>query len=383
MFKYLPLLWANLKRKKLRTSLTLASIVIAFLLFGMLRALQTALTGSADLAGVDRLITMHKVSFIQSLPLSYLNRIQAVEGVRAAGSSSWFGGIYQEDRNQLAVFAVEPELFFNLYTEYKLPEEQRKAWIADRASAIVSRGLADRFGWKVGDTIPMRSNIFTNKSGGSVWQMKIAGIYDATNADQSVYFHYEYFNESRSFGRDEIGMVAVRLTDKNQAADVARKIDAMFANSSTETKTNTERAFMQNFANQMGNIAALVTAIATAVFFTMLLVTANTMGQSIRERINEIAVMKTLGFSSASVTALVFGEALLVTTIGGLIGLGLAALLSGAMGKVMATFFPVIGLGVSSFVLGVVLIFVLGSLAAALPAAQAWRLKIVDALRRT
>ena len=383
MFKYLPLLWANLGRKKLRTSLTLASIVIAFLLFGMLRALQSALTGSADLAGVDRLITMHKVSFIQTMPLAYLNRIKAVDGVRAAGSSSWFGGIYQQDRNQIAVFATEPEFFFDLYTEYTLPDEQRKAWLADRGSAIVSRGLADRFGWKLGETIPMRSNIFTNKKGGNVWDMKIAVIYDATNSDQSVYFHYDYFNESISFGRDQIGMVSVRLQDKNKAAEVAQRIDAMFANSPTETKTNTERAFMQNFANQMGNIGALVTAVAAAVFFTMLLVTANTMGQSIRERINELAVMKTLGFSSLSVTALVFGEALLVTAIGGAIGLGLAAMLSGTMQKVMATFFPAIGLGTDTFVLGVVLIGVLGSLAAALPAAQAWRLKIVDALRRS
>jgi putative ABC transport system permease protein len=382
--KYLPLLWANLNRKRLRTSLTLASIVIAFLLFGMLRALQTALTGSADLAGVDRLITMHKVSFIQSLPLSYLNRIRGVEGVRAAGSSSWFGGIYQEDRNQLAVFATEPENFFELYTEYDLPADQREAWFADRASAIVGFGLAEKFGWKVGQIIPVRSNIFTKKDGGNVWEMKIAGIYKASNGDNnSIYFHYDYFNESRSFGRDQIGMVAVRLKDANQAGAISKKIDAMFANSSTETKTNTERAFMQSFANQMGNIGALVTAVASAVFFTMLLVTANTMGQSIRERINEIAVMKTLGFSSFAVTALVFGEALLVTAIGGLIGLGLAAMLSGMISKVMSNFFPVLGLGAGTYIGGVVLVLVLGSLAAALPSAQAWRLKIVDALRRS
>jgi putative ABC transport system permease protein len=382
--KYLPLLWANLNRKRLRTSLTLASIVIAFLLFGMLRALQTALTGSADLAGVDRLITMHKVSFIQSLPLSYLNRIRGVEGVRAAGSSSWFGGIYQEDRNQLAVFATEPKNFFELYTEYDLPADQREAWFADRASAIVGFGLAEKFGWKVGQIIPVRSNIFTKKDGGNVWEMKIAGIYKASNGDNnSIYFHYDYFNESRSFGRDQIGMVAVRLKDANQAGAISKKIDAMFANSSTETKTNTERAFMQSFANQMGNIGALVTAVASAVFFTMLLVTANTMGQSIRERINEIAVMKTLGFSSFAVTALVFGEALLVTAIGGLIGLGLAAMLSGMISKVMSNFFPVLGLGAGTYIGGVVLVLVLGSLAAALPSAQAWRLKIVDALRRS
>jgi putative ABC transport system permease protein len=384
MFKYLPLLWANLKRKRLRTSLTLASIVIAFLLFGMLRALQTALTGSADLAGVDRLITMHKVSFIQPLPLAYLNRIRGIEGVRAAGTSSWFGGVYQEDRNQIAVFATEPENFFQLYTEYDLPAEQIEAWKADRASAIVGIGLAEKFGWKLGQTIPMRSNIFTKKDGGNVWDLKIAGIYDASNGDNnSVYFNYDYFNESRSFGRDTIGMVSVRLKDPDQAPEIAKKIDAMFANSPTETKTNTERAFMQSFAAQMGNIGALVTGVAAAVFFTMLLVTANTMGQSIRERINEIAVMKTLGFSSFGVTALVFGEALLVTAIGGVIGLGLAAMLAGMIAKVMSSFFPVLGLGTSTIAWGAVLIVVLGTLAAALPSAQAWRLKIVDALRRS
>jgi putative ABC transport system permease protein len=229
----------------------------------------------------------------------------------------------------------------------------------------------------------MRSNIFTKKDGGNVWEMKIAGIYTASNSDNSIYFHYDYFNESRSFGRDEIGMVSVRLKDASQSAAVSKKIDAMFANSPAETKTDTERAFMQSFANQMGNIGALVSAVASAVFFTMLLVTANTMGQSIRERINEIAVMKTLGFSSLGVTALVFGEALLVTTIGGLIGLGLAAMLSGLISKAMSTFFPVLGLGAGTVALGVALILVLGSLAAALPSAQAWKLKIVDALRRS
>jgi len=382
--KYLHLLWANLGRKRLRTSLTLASIVIAFLLFGMLRALQTALTGSADLAGVDRLVTMHKVSFIQSLPLSYLTRIKGVEGVRAAGSSSWFGGIYQQDRNQVATFATEPENFFELYTEYDLPAEQIKAWKADRTSAIVGIGLAEKFQWKLGQTIPIRSNIFTKQDGSTVWDMKIAGIYKASNGDNnSIYFHYDYFNESRSIARDEIGMVSVRLKDPNQAPEISRKIDAMFANSPAETKTNTERAFMKDFAGQMGNIGTLVTAVASAVFFTMLLVTANTMGQAIRERINEIAVMKTLGFSSLGVTALVFAEALLVTAIGGLIGLGLAAMLSGMVAKVMTTFMPVMGVGADTYVIGVALIIILGSLAAALPSVQAWRLKIVDALRRS
>ena len=381
--KYLPLLWANLQRKRVRTALTLASIIIAFLLFGMLQTMRAALTGGADLAGVDRLLTVHKMALIQPLPLAYANRIRSVPGVRAAGSQNWFGGIYQDDRNQVAAFAVDVDTFFDLYTEYRLTPEQQQAWKADRTGAIVGKAIAERFGWKVGDTIPLRSNIFTQKDGFSIWNLKIVNIFDASNGDNSsVYFHYEYFNESRAFGKDTIGMVAVRIADPAQAPQIARTIDTMFANSSTETKTSTEKAFVQGFANQMGNIGALVSAVAIAVFFTMLLVTANTMGQSIRERINEIGVMKTLGFSSFNVTALVFAEALLITALGGVIGLALSGFASGGLGAALQQFFPQIGMPTSTYAIGGVLIVVLGGLAAAIPCAQAWRLKIVDALRK-
>jgi len=382
--KYLPLLWANLGRKRVRTALTLASIVIAFLLFGLLQTMKTALTGGAELAGVDRLMTIHKVSLIQPLPSSYLNRIRSVEGVKIATSQDWFGGIYQDDRNQVAAFAVEPELFFEVYPEYSLPPEQKAAWIADRTGIIVGKTIAERFGWKVGQKISLRSNIFTNKNGATAWDFNVSGIYTATNGDlQSVYFHYKYFNESRQFGTDTIGYVVMRIEDPDRAPEIASKVDALFANSSTETKTSTEKAFIQGFANQLGNIGALVTAVASAVFFTMLLVSANTMGQSIRERINEIGVMKTLGFSSASVTALVFGEALLITALGGVIGLALAAMLAGAMATVVQQFFPTLGMPTETWILGAVLIVVLGVLAALLPCTQAFRLKIVDALRKS
>jgi putative ABC transport system permease protein len=382
MFKYLPLLWANLNRKRLRTWLTLASIIVAFLLFGLMQMLRVALTGSAELAGADRLVTMHKMSLIQPLPESYLGRVRGVEGVKAAVPHMWFGGVFQNDRNQLPVMTAEPEAFFDVYTEYKLTPEQQQAWFRERTGAIVGKVVAQRFGWKEGDIIPMRSNIWQQTDGTNVWPMKIVAIYDATNGDnQSIYFHHKYFDESRSFGKGSIGWVGVRVADPNQSADIARKIDSLFANSSAETKTATEKAFMQGFANQMGNIGALLTAVAAAVFFTMLLVTANTMGQSIRERLNEIGVLKTLGFSGAAVTALVFGESLLLTTLGGLIGLGLASLFAEGLGAALQQFFPVIGVPVSAYVLGVVLIAVLGALAAALPCFQAARLKIVDALR--
>lgn len=383
MLKYLPLLWANLRRKRLRTGLTLASIVVAFLLFGLMQTLRVALTGSADLAGVDRLVTIHKMSIIQPLPESYLTRARGVEGVKAVVPHAWFGGYYQNERNQVPVMSAEPESFFDVYTEYELPEEQKQAWIRERTGAIVGHIVAERFGWKVGDTVPMSSNIWQQKSGGNSWPMKISGIYDATNGDnQSVYFHHEYLDESRAFATGTIGWLGIRVADPQRSGEIARAIDALFANSSAETKTATEKAFVQNFANQMGNIGALLSAVAAAVFFTMLLVTANTMGQSIRERLNEIGVMKTLGFSSAKVTAMVFGESLLVTAVGGVIGLLLAALFAEGLSSALEQFFPVIGVPASAYVTGAVLMVVLGGLAALLPCVQAARLKIVDALRQ-
>jgi putative ABC transport system permease protein len=385
MLKYLPLLWANLGRKRLRTSLTLASIIVAFLLFGLMQTLRVAMTGSPELAGIDRLITMHKTSFVQSLPLAYLNRVKGVDGIVVATSQDWFGGIYQEDKNQIAAFAVEAPTFFEVYSEYQLTPEEKQTFLQDRTGVIVGPLLAERFKWKVGDTIPLRSNIWTRKDdGGNVWPMKIAGIYQASNGDnQSMYFHYDYLNESRREIRDMIGWVVVKVKDPDRSADIARAIDDLFRNSSTETKTSTEKAFIQGFANQMGNIGKLLTFEAAAVFFTMLLVTANTMGQSIRERFNEIGVMKTLGFSGAGVTFLIIAEAILVTGLGGLIGLGLAALASKGIGAAVAQFFPVLGMPSATWGIGVVLILLLGGLAAAIPCAQASRLKIVDALRKS
>ena len=383
MFKFLPLLWANLSRKPLRTSLTLASIIIAFLLFGVLQTLRLAMTGNPEVAGADRLLTIHKVSLVMSLPQSYLNRIRSVPGVKVACSHNWFGGIYKDDRNQVAAFAVETDTFFETYPEIILPEAQRRDFLSDRASAIVGKGLAEQFGWKVGDTIPLRSNIFTKREGGNVWDLKIAGIFTQTSGDNPVlYLHYEYFNEARAFGRDDIGWVVMRIADPQRAPEIARNIDSLFVNSSTETKTSTEKAFAQGFANQIGNIAAIVSAVAAAVFFTMLLVTANTMAQSVRERISELAVMKTLGFSSSSVMALVLGESVLITLLGAAIGIGLAALIATGLAKVVQQFFPSLGMPPETFGQTAIIALLLSALAAALPCWQAFQLKIVDALRK-
>jgi putative ABC transport system permease protein len=382
MFRFLPLFFANLRRKPLRTGLTLASIIVAFLLFGLLKTLQGALELGADMAGVDRLITMHRMTLAQLFPRSYLTRIDAVEGVRAAVSFNWFGGIYQDDRNQVAAQATDPDRFFEVYPEYALPEAQRADWIADRGSIIVGKVVAQRYGWQVGDTIPLRSQFYQRTDGGNSWDFRIAGIYDASNGDNSgLFFHWTYLNQS--IGEPNlVGYVGLRVTDQTLSREVGARIDAQFANSPAETKTDTERAFIQGFANQMGDIGAIVTAVVSAVFFTILLVAGNTMAQSVRERTSEYAVLKTLGMSAVGVATMVIAEALVIAALGGAIGMLLAVFFAHGMSAALQQFFPVIGVPDEAFVTAAILVLVLAVLAALLPSIEAGRLKITEALRR-
>jgi putative ABC transport system permease protein len=386
MLKFLPLFFANLGRKPVRTTLTVASIVVAFLLFGLLKTMEGALSLAADLAGIDRLATMHKVSMIQTFPISYVNRIRGVDGVVEAAPFTWLGGIYQDERNQVAAQGTDAEKFLAVYPEYKLPPEQRADWLADRASMIAGRTLAQRFGWQVGDTVPVRSSFFRKADGGDTWDMRLAGIYETTNGDNaSLYFHYDYVNESlgeNSGGRDVIMFIVMKIANPDEAPKVSAAVDALFANSPAETKTATERAFIQGYANMIGDIGTIVTAVASAVFFTMLLVTGNTMAQSVRERTNEVAVLKTLGFTKRTVAGLVLAESFAITALGGAIGLGLAALAADSMSAMLAQYFPVLGIPSSTYVIGAALIAVLSVLAALLPSAEAWRLRITDALRK-
>jgi len=351
-----------------------------------LKTMQGALEFGADLTGVDRLATMHKMSLIQVFPISYVNRIRGVDGVIDAAPFIWFGGIYQDERNQVAAQGTDPETFLTVYSEYKLPPEQRADWLSDRASAVIGKALAERFQWKVGDTVPVRSSFYRKaNNGGDTWDMRIAGIYETTNGDNSsMYFHYDYVNEALApnNGRDTTIWVVMKIRDPDESQRISAAVDALFANSPAETKTATERAFVQGFANQMGNIALIVTAVASAVFFTMLLVTGNTMAQSVRERTNEIAVLKTLGYRKETIAGLVLTESFAIVAIGGAIGLGLAALAAGFVGQLLAAFFPVAGIPRSTYVTGAVLIVVLSMLAGLLPSMAASRLKITDALRK-
>lgn len=381
--KYFHLVWRSLLRRKVRTLFTALSILVAFVLFGALMALRVAFTLGIDLAGADRLVMIQKVSFIQPLPLSYKGRITATEGVSAATHSSWFGGIYQDPKNFFAQIAVEPEPFLQMYPEYVLPEEQKRAWYANRTGAIVGRSLADRFGWKVGDRIPLQPTIW-QRAGGGAWEFTIDGIYDAGTRGTDVtqmFFHYDYLNESREFGRDLVGWYVVRVSNPDAADRVAQRLDALFANSPSETKTSTEKAFVQAFASQIGDIGSILMAVLVAVLFTILVVAANTMAQSIRERTNELAVLKTLGFTDGHLLGLVLFESCLLAALGGGLGLGLAWLITQG-GDPTGGFLPAFYLPARAIAIGIVLILALGLAAGLLPALQASRLRIVDALRR-
>ena len=380
--KFLPLVWRNLLRRKIRTTFTLLSIFVAFVLYAFLMTIRTAFSMGVEVAGVDRLMMMHKVSLIQLLPISYMRDIQSTPGVKLVSHNTWFGGTYQDKANQFAVIAVDPDPYLKLYPEFKVPPEQLKAWLADRQGALVGRDVATRYGWKIGDKVPILGTIWEPKQG-STWYLNIDAIYDADQGiDKTNFlFRYDYLDENRRGAYGQVGWYIIRIDDPSQAATMAAKLDAQFANSAAETKTSTEKAFLQGFVNQIGDVGAIMVAILVAVLFSILLVTANTMSQAVRERTNELAVLKTLGFSNGLVLMLVLGESLFMALLAGGIALALAwAFIS--RGSLNNAFLPVFLLRGRDVLIGVVLCFFLGSLAGALPAAAAMRLRVTDALRR-
>lgn len=381
--KYLPLLWSSLWRKKVRTVFTLLSIFVAFLLFGLLMTIRQAFSFGVEIAGLDRLVLIHKVSLIMPLPVSYLERLRATEGVALATHQSWFGGVYQDPANFFAQIAVERESFLQIYPEFRIPPDQIAAWAADRQGAIVGVDLARRFNWKIGDRIPIQGTIWQPKGNGQTWEFNVVGMYDGDpGVDKTqFFFRYDYLDENRRQGDGLVGWYVVKIADPGQAQAMGAKFDDMFANSSAETKTTTEKGFVEGFAKQVGDIGAIMVAILVAVLFTMLLVAANTMAQSVRERTNEVGVLKTLGFSNGSILALVLGESVLIAVLGGAAGLGLAWLIV-QQGDPTNGMLPIFQLPGRDVVLGGALIVLLGLVAGALPAATAMHLKITDALRR-
>ncbi len=379
----LGLLAVGFRRHLLRVVLTGLSIVVAFLLFSVLVATRQAFAGRIDVAGKERLVVRHSVSIIQLLPESYEAEIERLPGVIDATPASWFGGIYQDPKNFFGQFPVKPDEYLAMYPELRLPPEQKAAWLATRTGAVAGRKLADRFHWKVGDRIPIRPTIWIPKNGSS-WQFDLVGIYDGAHKETDTarfLFRQDYFEENRRFAQGLVGWYYIRIADPAHAAAVAKAIDEHFENSPAETKTETEGAFAQGFANQMGNIGAIVTAILTAVFFTILLVAGNTIAQSVRERTQELGVLKALGFTNGAVLLLVLGESCLLAGIAGGIGLAVGFFLA-SQGDPTGGYLPNFFFPARDLVLGAALVLLLGVAAGALPALQAMRLRTVDALRR-
>jgi putative ABC transport system permease protein len=382
--KYLYLVWSNLKRKKMRTILTLLSIIVAFLLFGYLSAIRQAFNAGITVAGADRLIVRHRVSLMQMMPESYESRMEQVPGVENAAHMTWFGGVYQKPSNFFAQIVVKPVEFFDMWPEYVLGEAQKEAWLDTRSGAIAGRQIAERFGWKVGDRIPIQNVTWVKKDGTSNWEFDLVGIYDGAEKgtdDTQFFFRYDFFEETRAWGSGMVGWYTVRIGDPDRAAQTAAAIDDEFVNSPTETKTEPEGAFIQGFANQVGNIGLIMTAIVAAVFFTILLVAGNTMAYAVRERTNELAVLKAVGFTDRGVLGLVLAESMVLALVGGTIGLALAWFLV-SMGDPTNGSLPVFFMPARDLALGAVLIVAMALVAGILPALQARRLRIADALRR-
>ena len=384
--KYFHLVWRNLLRRKIRTTFTALSIFVAFLLFAVLMAIRMAFAMGVEVAGVDRLMVFHKVSIIQPLPLSYWDRIRATPGVATVTHATWFGGIYQDPSNFFAQMAVDPASFLEIYSEYIVPEDQRKAWFEDRMGAVVGRSTLRRFGWKIGDRIPIQGTIWRMPND-APWTFTIRGVYDVAvkGADDTTFlFQSQALDEirRRSFGYGMVGWYVIRVSDPAKSAEIADRIDEQFANSEYETKTDSEKAFAQSFANQVGDIGSIMTAIAAAVFFTIVLVAGNTMAQSIRERLNELAVLKTLGYSNTLVLALVLAESLALSALAGGAGLFVGWLFI-RQGDPTGGLLPVFGITPQHLALGAAFAVALGIVAGTVPALKAMRLRIVDALRRT
>jgi putative ABC transport system permease protein len=385
--KFLPLVWRNLMRRKIRTIMTVMSIVVAFVLFAALMAIRAAFSLGVDVAGADRLMMIHKVSIIQSLPRSYEERIRATEGVTLVTHANWFGGYYQEPANFVQSMAVDPETWLQMYPEFELPADQKKAWLADRTGAVIGADLAKKYGWKIGDRVPLLAPIYQRAHEGA-WEFTIDGIYDS--AKQGVdktqfFFQFEYLNEAmRKIPglADQIGWYVFRVADPSTSDQLAKRIDAMFANSPTETKTATEKAFISDWAKQVGDIGSIMIAITGVVMFFILFVAGNAMAQSVRERINELGVLKTLGFGDGRILALVLLESCTIAFLGGGLGLLIGWAIITIGGDPTGGMLPIFHFPPRDLVVGAILVLVLGIGTGMVPAFQASRLKIVDALRR-
>ena len=380
LMKFFPLLFANLRRRKIRTILTIWSFGVAMFLFGILGSIHYGFRQGIDIAGADRLVVIGRTSMMQPLPITYLPRLRRLPGVRDAAHATWFGGVYQDVKNFFPQFVVEPDDWRRIYPEYVVDPSHWAGFLGDRQGCVIGAKLAQRFGWAVGSRIPLKAPGYL---GGGSWDFNVRAIYRGTRQgddETQLWLRHDYFYEKApQYWQGIVGWYVVRVARADQALSVARAIDAEFGNSASETRTQTESAFAAGFVQQMGNIEFLLLAIGGVVFFTLLLVTGNTMAIAVRERTGELAVLKAIGFSDRFVLGLVLAESLLIAAIGGGLGLWLAHAVTQqdiTSGLILLYLPPVALAGGAAFAVGT------GMLAGLLPAIGAMRLNVASALRR-
>lgn len=384
----LYLILKNIVRNKLRLVLNTFAIVIAFLLFGVLGSINNAFNAGIELSADDRLVVVNKINFTQPLPVSYAAKIRAIDGVKQATHANWFGAYVEGSKNFFAGFAVDPESYLDVYADYiTVDADTRQAWQQNRQGVLVGEKLAQTYNWKVGDRIPISSNIFSKADGSHVWDMVVEGIFTAAESQVDtnfLLFHYKYFIETQTFGSDWIGWIVLNTTDPLLNDEVANKIDEQFANSFHETETSSEKQFNKSFLEQLGSIGFIITSVVAAAFFTLLLIVGNSMALAIRERTREIAVLKTLGFSAKHVFRLVLSESLLLATLGGVLGLLLAQTLVKGISQApqIKNMLPNLVLTGDILLQAMVYIIALGLITGLVPAYRAMQLNIVDALTR-
>jgi putative ABC transport system permease protein len=379
----LRLILKNIFRARLRSALTLLGLVIAVIAFGLLRTVVDAWYAGSDAASANRLITRNAISLTFTLPTYYRERVKSVDGVEKISMSNWFGGIYQEPKNFFPQFAVTLPSHFEIYPEYVLPPEQMEAMLRDRTGTIVGRAIADQYGWKLGDKIPIQGTIYPG-----TWEFTVRGIYegrDEGTLTRQLYFHWDYLNERlrQSFPRaaDRTGVLVVSIKDAQRSAEISQLIDNEFKNSLAETLTETEKAFQLGFVAQSEAIIAAIRIVSFVVIIIILAVVANTMAMAARERTSEYATLKVLGFSPSFVSQLVIGESLAITALGGLLGIAASIPIAAAFKSLVGAVFPVFRMSEETFGWQMGSMVIVGLLAAIVPAIRSARIKIVDGLR--
>jgi len=380
--KFSGIIFANLLRKKVRLLLTIGSFAVALFLFAFLGVVRDAFGRGADVAGADRLVIINRTSIINTIPLSYRDQILRVPGVRYVTHNNWFGGIYQDEKNFFPQFVIDPENQRAVFPEFVVPEDQWNAFLKDREGAVVGARTMERFHWKIGDRIPIKTTIW----GGGSWEFNIDGVYHGKQPqddETQFWLQWDYFEEripERIKG--QVGWYVLRVQNPDESPRIAKKIDEQFANSPYETRTETESAFAAGWVKQFGNIRFLIVTIGAVVFFTLLLVTGNTMAIAVRERTPELAVLKAIGFSDRSVLVFVLGESLAISLIGGLLGLFLAVLAVPVLSKALSGMLPRLFLSSTLLAFGLGTALTVGIVSGALPGIAAMRMRVVNALRR-